>query len=193
MKVENYLFPKSSFLSVDKDLEIITDKILKNNNLKKLLFYNTRDALDQPKLTEDESLGLFGENIRIVPKIPVDNEVKNYIVIKFDNFTTTYNPEFRDNLVEFDIVCHYDYWQLKDFQLRPYRIMAELDTMFADQRLTGIGKLEFVGATFVPMDDVMGGFCLLYKAVHGEEDKKFAPNPLDEEQLIENFNEVFDQ
>ena len=39
----------------------------------------------------------------------------NYIVIKFDNFTETMNPEFRDNLVEFDIVCNYDTWQLQDF------------------------------------------------------------------------------
>lgn len=193
MKVENYLFPKSSFLSVDKDLEIITDKILKNNNLKKLLFYNTRDALDQPKLTEDESLGLFGENIRIVPKLPIDYKVKNYLFIKFDNFFETYNPEFRENLIEFDIFCNYECWQLKDFQLRPYRIMAELDTIFAGQYLTGIGQLEFVSATFVPVDDILGGFCLTYRAIHGEEDKKFAPNPIDEEQLIKNFNEVFNQ
>ena len=34
MKIENYQFPKSAFLSVEKDLEIITDLFLKNNNLK---------------------------------------------------------------------------------------------------------------------------------------------------------------
>ena len=62
-------------------MEIITDLFLKNNNLKKLLFYNTRTALKEKNLTEDESLELFGKNIRIVPKIPVDNEMLNYIVL----------------------------------------------------------------------------------------------------------------
>ena len=193
MKIENYQFPKSAFLSVEKDLEIITDLFLKNNNLKKLLYYNTRTALKEKNLTEDESLELFGKNIRIVPKVPVDNEMLNYIVIRFDNFTETYNQEFRDNLVAFDIVCNYDMWQLQDFQLRPYRIMAEIDSMLNHQRLTGLGELEFIGATFVPMNSNQGGFCLLYKAVHGEEDKKFMPNPINEEAMINNFDEIFNR
>jgi hypothetical protein len=32
---------------------IIVDKIMKNPRLKKLLYYNTKDALDRPALTED--------------------------------------------------------------------------------------------------------------------------------------------
>ncbi len=85
--------------------------------------------------------------IKIVPKLYVDNSVLNYIIVSFDNFTTNRtNPEFRDNIIEFDIICHFDQWQLKDFQLRPYKIAAEIDSMLDGQRLTGIGKLEFLGA-----------------------------------------------
>jgi hypothetical protein len=29
--------------------------------------------------------------------------------------------------------------------------------------------------------------------VHGEEDSKFMPNPMDEEQFIENFNAMFNE
>jgi hypothetical protein len=35
---------------------------------------------------------------------------------------------------------------MKDFELRPYRIAAELDSMFNNKRLTGIGDVEFLGA-----------------------------------------------
>jgi hypothetical protein len=35
---------------------------------------------------------------------------------------------------------------MRDFQLRPYRIAAELDSMFSDRHLTGIGTLQFLGA-----------------------------------------------
>ena len=37
MRINNYQIPKSSFLSVEKDLSIITDWMLKNKRLKKLL------------------------------------------------------------------------------------------------------------------------------------------------------------
>jgi len=53
MKIENYQFPKSSFLSIEKDLSIITNLMLKNDRLKKLLYYTTPNALDKAKLTAD--------------------------------------------------------------------------------------------------------------------------------------------
>ena len=194
MKIVNYQIPNSSFLSTQKDMEIISNMIIKNNNLKKLLYYTSRDCLNKPNLTEDQTLELFGKNIKLVPKLYVDGSVLNYIVISFDNFITNQeNPEFRNNLIEFDIVCHFDQWQLKDFQLRPYRIAAELDSMFNGKHLTGIGELEFLGATQIILTDEYAGLCLLYQAIHGEEDKKKMPNPNDEEQFKENFDEVFNQ
>lgn len=194
MKIENYQFPKSAFLSVEKDLEIITDYILKNNNLKKLLFYNSKDALKKPNLTEDQSLLLFKKNIKIVPKVYLEEEMINYIVISFDNFIeNNFNPEFRDNLIQFDIVCNYENWHLQDFQLRPYRIAAELDSMLNKKHLTGIGKLEFFTGVNLQINSNFGGFSLVYKVIHGEEDKKFMPNPVDEEAMINNFDEIFNQ
>ena len=190
MKIENYQFPKSSFLSVDKDMSIITDYLMKNDRLKKLLHYTTKDCLDRPRLTDDETLGLFGKNIKIVPKLYVDNSVLNYIIVSFDNFTTNRtNPEFRDNIIEFDIICHFDQWQLKDFQLRPYKIAAEIDSMLDGQRLTGIGKLEFLGANQMILTDEYAGLCLMYTAIHGDEDKKFMPNPNDEERFLKDFQD----
>jgi hypothetical protein len=77
----------------------------------------------------------------------VDGSVLNYIIISFDKFAPSKNPEFRDNVIEFDIVCHFDQWQLQDFALRPYKIAAEIDSMFNNTHLTGIGTLQFIGAT----------------------------------------------
>ena len=189
MKIESYTYPKSSFLSTEKDMNIIVDCILKNDRLKKMLYYTSRDCLDKPKLTDDETFSLFGKQIKIVPKIYVDGSLLNYMIISFDNFTrNSTNPEFRDNIVEFDIICHFDQWHMKDFQLRPYKIAAELDAMFANQRLTGIGKLEFLGANQMILTDEYAGLCVMYQAVHGEEDKKNAPNPLEQESINLNFD-----
>lgn len=193
MKIEKYKYPHSSFLSVEKDLAIIVEYLLKNDNLKKLLYYTTPDCLYQPKLTEEQTMEMFGKNIKIVPKLYVDSSVLNYIIVNFDNFTLNRtNPEFRDNIIEFDIICHFDQWNLGDFKLRPYRIAAELDTMFDDQRLTGIGKLEFLGANQIILTDEFAGLCLMYQAIHGEDDKKILNvNPSDEDMLIDNFDQIF--
>lgn len=189
-----YTYPKSSFLSTEKDMELIVNMIMKNDSLKKMLHYTSKDCMSRPKLTEDETLELFGKNIKIVPKLYVDNSVLNYIIINFDNFTpNANNPEFRDNIIEFDIICHFDQWHMKDFQLRPYKIAAEIDSMFNDKHLTGIGTLQFLGANQIILTDEFAGFCLMYSAIHGEEDKKFMPNPADEEQFLENFDNMFNQ
>ena len=74
--------------------------------------------------------------------------------------------------------------------MRPFRIAAELDSMLDKKRLTGIGKLEFIGASQIILNDEYAGLCLMYRAVHGEEDKKFMPNPADEEKFVEEFKEM---
>lgn len=192
MKKIVYSYPKSSFLSAEKDMGIIVSMIMKNDRLKKLLHYTTKDCLERPSLSEDQTLELFEKNIKIVPEIVIDSEVLNYIMINFDNFTTNAtNPEFRNNIIEFSILCHKDQWHLKDFALRPYKIAAELDTMFNNQRLTGIGKLEFVDAVQLIIENEYFGLALTYAATHGEEDKKGMPNPRDEEAFIANYNAMF--
>ena len=191
MKIDGVKIPKSSFLSIEKDMGIIVDRICDNERLKRLLYYTTPDAMEKPNLTDDQMYELFKKNIRIVPKLKVDNSVLNYLVIKFDNFITNpTNPQFRDNTIEFDIICHYDQWRLKDYQLRPYRIAAELDSMLNDTHLSGIGKLEFSTTGTINMGDEYAGVCLLYRAVHGEEDKKKMPNPIDDEKFLEDFKEM---
>jgi hypothetical protein len=115
MRVDNYQRPHSSFLSVEKDMSIIVDKILKNPRIQRLLYYTTSDALNRPNLTDQQKLELLKNNIKIVPKLKVDNEVYNYLLISFNNFILSNNPEFRDNVIEFDIICHLDNWQLEDF------------------------------------------------------------------------------
>ena len=192
MKRVVYSYPKSSFLSVEKDMSIIVDTILKNSRLKKMLYYTTRDCLNQPELTEEQSLELFGKNIKIVPKLSVDGTVMNYIIISFDNFTeNASNPEFRDNIVEFDIICQFDQWHMKDFELRPYKIAAELDSMLNNKHLTGIGKLQFIGANQMILSDTYAGLCVMYQAIHGEEDKQRMPNSIDEEAFEANFDAMF--
>ena len=189
MKIDNVKDPESAFLAQEKDMRIIVDRMAANQRLRKLLYYTTPDALKKPEVSDQNFVKMFGKNIRNLPKLYIDKDALNYIVISFDNFTPNGdNPEFRDNTIEFDIICHYDQWQLDDsFQLRPYRIAAELDSMLDKKHLTGIGQINFIGAQQIILTDEFAGLCLLYDTIHGGEDKKYMPNPADEQMFIEDY------
>lgn len=186
MKVEGYKVPKSSFLSVDKDIASITDMFLSNDRLKRLIYRTNKDPMRAENLTELETIELLEKDyIRKAPKIEVEQEVSNYIIIQFDNFVPTSNPEFRDNLISISIICHYDQWNIANNQLRPYRIAGEIDSMLNNAKLSGIGTVEFISADIVKINTEFGGLNLLYAATHGEEDKRGFENPEDEILFLE--------
>lgn len=177
MKKNFYEFPKSSFLGMVKDTSIIMRKILGNKNLLKLIYYPVQDWESKENLTATQIKSLFTEKqISNIPKIVVDENKYTYLRICYDTFVpNATNPEFRDHLVEIKIACHFDNWDLGDYELRPYRIAGEIDSMLDGETLTGIGRLEFIGADQDVYDEDFGGITLRYLAIRGNEDKV---NPL---------------
>lgn len=167
MKLNTVEFTKSTFLTAEKDLFNIINKLLGNENLKRLLYYPTKDALDKPLLTKQQSLELMNKNIKVVPKILAEETVESYVIITFDNFfTNENNPEFRDNTITFDIICHMDTWVMNNYQLRPYKIMGEIDGMLNNSKLNGIGVVEFLSANQLILNDIFAGFSLSYRVVN---------------------------
>lgn len=192
MIVNNYHKPKSSFLSMEKDLDTILKLFIDNKVLQKLLYYTTKDSLDKPFLNKEQLYEVLSKSIKTVPKLYIDGSVLCYIGISFDDFTTNAtNPEFRDSIIYFNIVCHHDQWQLSQSQLRPYRIAAEIDTMLNQKRLSGLGTLNFYGAFKVNYNDEFAGVTLMYRAIHGEEDKLITEKPKVKEALQANFNDMW--
>jgi hypothetical protein len=112
--------------------------------------------------------------IRLEPKVKFGEheEVKSYLLISFDNFTTnTSNPEFRDCTVSFDILCHTDYWDIGSFRLRPLKIAGIIDGLLNNSRLSGIGTFQFFSCNELVLDEVLSGYTLTYRAIHGTDDK----------------------
>jgi hypothetical protein len=75
--------------------------------------------------------------------------------------------------------------------LRPYKIAAEIDTLFNQKHLSGIGLLEFVGASQLIINDEFAGLTLMYSAVHADDDQKNSPNTKDQEDMDANFDDIF--
>lgn len=188
---------KSTFLSVEKDITTILYRLFvenpKKNELLRLLMINNKDCLDDMDNEEYDAI-ISKANLRTLreagyvklePKLTFEEfpDVKSHIVISFDNYVPNgTNPEFRDNTISFDIICHTDYWDIGNCRLRPFKIMGYIDGILNNSKLSGIGTLHFMGAQELILNDKLSGYTLTYVAVHDGDDK----NPLTPEEMVNN-------
>lgn len=177
---------RSSFLSCEKDAETIIKKLFVDSRpysdyLKRLLLINTKDCLvdttnqvyiDKIKKTSVADMRQQ-QVIKLSPKLAMGEheEVKSYILITFDNFSPNKeNDYYRDCIIEIDIVCHTDYWDLDGFAVRPIKIAGYIDGILNNAKLSGIGTLDFLSCNEIVLNQELSGYCLMYRAVHGSDD-----------------------
>ena len=105
-------------MSCEKDQETIWKKLFidtkdYSNKLKKLLVINSPHCLDPEHEEFNEEIKKYdlrklreGQYIKVVPKLMFsDHEnVKSYILLEFDNFIPTDNPQYRDCLISFSMI-----------------------------------------------------------------------------------------
>ena len=171
----------------EKDIETILRKLFIESNpyseiLKRLLVINTKDCLDNadsPAIKEklkNMSLAKLRQEgyIKLEPKItmPEHEEVKAYIIMSCDNFTPNdTNTYYRDCTVSFDIICNLDYWDLGNYRIRPLKIAGYIDGILKEAKLSGIGTFNFLGCSELVLNEDLAGYTLIYRAVHGNDDK----------------------
>lgn len=171
MKVGQDYFPKSSFLSTDKDLSTIFERIMGNQRLLKMLYYTQADCLKAKDLTQPEIFSMINKQLKIVPKLEIDELCPIRLIVTLDNYRPNKkNPEFRDCTLNFYILCHPDHWNLGNFQLRPHKIVGELDAMFNKQKMSGIGTPQFLTSKNITLNDELMGMMVIYQVIHGIED-----------------------
>lgn len=164
---------RSSFLSVEKDMEQIVHYLMKNDRLKKLLYWDTKDCLSKPSLNEEQAMSVIKNRIKLVPYFKFDDAQLSYIRLAFDAFVPNpTNPAFRDNLITIDVFCHPSIWNLYNFELRPFKIMGEIDAELDRARLHGIGELEFVGANELILNADLCGYTMAYRAIHSKNEDR---------------------
>lgn len=176
---------KSSFLSVERDMRLIIEKLFVEHPqhakmLKRLLVISQADCLDNMtsevyKQVENMTVGELMDKgyIQIIPKVKFyeHEDVKSYIIITMDNFATNAtNPQFRDCFVYFDIVCHTDTWDLGDFRQRPLKIAGYIDGLLNGARLAGIGTFNFASCNLSVLDENLSMYSLGFMAIHGTDD-----------------------
>lgn len=142
----------------------MADRLMSNQRLCRLLKYPCREPFAE-NLSDVNGEDLIHKQILIVPKLfDGSTEKMSYIVTVFDDFSIlASNNEFKVSTVRFDIACPYDEWVLNDTSLRPYLIMQEIDNMFNQSKMQGIGNLNFWRADALTLSPWLGGYSMRYK------------------------------
>ena len=142
----------------------IANKLMSNQRICRLLKYQVRKQKNE-ELEDVDGADLINKQILIIPKIyDGSNEKMSYITAIFDDFVVNQmNPEFKVSTVRFDIACPYDEWLLDEQSLRPYLLMQEVDTMFNQAKMAGIGNLQFYRADALTLSPQIGGYSMRYK------------------------------
>lgn len=173
---------RSSFLTTARDQETIWRKLFVesrpySDQLKRLLIVNTPDCLDRSQEQYQRVIDRYSikdmkdaQYIKTVPKISFGEheDVKSYVLLEFDDVAPAANPRYRNCVVSFSIICHLDYWEMENYDLRPWMIAGYIDGILNDTRLSGIGKLQFLGASQLVLNEHLGGVLLRYLATNSE-------------------------
>lgn len=150
---------RADFGTVEKDFADLTERILSNETLVKLMYFNTPNCLskDETEITPDIIEEIAKENLRIVPSVKIPKNKGSYIIISFDSFMiNAENPEYMDNLILIDILCPVDVWMMDSYMMRPFRMMHEIQKMLHGKPLNGIGKVHLRGANLLNLGDYNG-------------------------------------
>lgn len=143
----------------------IANKLMSNQRLCRLLKYQARDPFNKEKYPDVDGADLINKQILIVPKIfDESTEKMSYVTALFSNYVVNqFNPEFKISTIRFDIACPYEEWLLDEQSLRPYLIMQEIDGMFNEAKMSGIGTLQFYRADALTLSPWIGGYSMVYQ------------------------------
>lgn len=140
-----------AFQCISEDIIKISQKLIEDDKLCKLLYYTDKEPLGHDKLTTEQKTELLDkEYLQIIPRIKEDeeNSVRNFIMISYTGFSPSSNPKYMNGVIVIDILSHIDCWKMSnkygDLMLRPYEIAQRVYDTIHGKKFTGIGVANFL-------------------------------------------------
>ena len=125
------------------NLQKIISRLQTNQNLLKLVYYTSKDPLNEEDLTEEQiKTEVYNKLIKIVPRIGYKETAQSMIsmrVVRGRN--NPENGEFRDFEIDIEVFVPLTQWFIKDSNLRPFAIMGEIHKSLNNKTINGLGKM----------------------------------------------------
>lgn len=128
---------------IGENAQKIVKRLMSNQNLVKLLYYTDKDPLSNADLSEDIiKEEVFQKLIKIIPRIGPMEGANSVISMLIERGNSNENSEFRDIIFSFEIFVPVTQWIIKDTNLRPFKIMGEIQKSLIGKRINGLGTID---------------------------------------------------
>ena len=129
---------------IGENLQKIVVRLMANDELVKLLYYNDNDPLAHAALTEEEKrVDVFNKLIRIVPRVTSKETTQSCIAIRVVNgIRIGSNVEFKTIRIAIEVFVPWDQWIFKNTNLRPFAILGAIQESLQGKTVNGLGKIQ---------------------------------------------------
>lgn len=125
------------------NLQKIAKRLMSNQKLLKLLYYNDKDPLNGEDLTQEQiQKEVFDKLVKIVPRVGPKETANSIVSIRVVRAVqNSENTEFNDIEINIEVFVPLTQWIIKDIQLRPFAILGEIQSSLNDKTIDGLGKM----------------------------------------------------
>ena len=122
------------------NLQSIVKRLLANDDLVKLLYYEDQDPLSHAAIDQKQKeVAVFGDLIRVIPRVVEDDSNKSIVVVYVGSGRKDKsNSEFKT----VDVFVPLDSWVIKDSNLRPFAILGEIQKSLEGKKINGLGEIS---------------------------------------------------
>ena len=126
------------------NLQKIVSRLMANDNLVNLLYFEDKDPMNHLPLTaEEKQTEIFEKLIRIIPKVGSSENVKSIVVVYITRGSKiSNNNEFTNITINVDVFVPWTQWIIKDSNLRPFAILGQIQESLEGKTINGLGKLS---------------------------------------------------
>ena len=127
-----------------ENLQKIVKRVLANDELVKLLYYEQDDPMGQSALsTKMKEQEVFEKLIKTVPRVGTKDTAKSVIVVYVQKAgKLSSNKEFRNVRILVDVIVPLTQWYIRDTNFRPFAILGQVQSSLDDKTINGLGKIS---------------------------------------------------
>ncbi|KZE65162.1 hypothetical protein G7L40_19815 [Paenibacillus polymyxa] len=140
----------------------VLEKLISSQELCKALQYDNSNYLNRETIDDPSSL-LFNKIYPYNHVPELSSDASSYVTFSFKEYRPTDNLKFKSALLHFQVLVHKDLIRTDYENLRYDDIIAAIDELFNDERILGIGKLEFYRMDEMFVNTNYVGYYLQYK------------------------------
>lgn len=143
----------------------ICKKLIKNQDLLKLLMNTDRDPLNKVTHPDEiDGLKLMNKNIRVVPLLLIDDQktTSKLVIIYDEGNISSLNPDNENMSLLINVYCPFEEWAIAGDDLRPFAIMAEVRKTLDGVRINGLGEIRYLGFSLSTLTEELGSYTMRF-------------------------------